>query len=72
MVNKLIKKLRTAADALEDLFVDAKNQNEKVAKKIIKEIKRKKFTKENPHWTQTARGKKIMSKWGKRENSTKN
>lgn len=52
-IKSYVKKLRNAADVLEDLFVFSENETEKVANKILK---RKKL-----HWTQRPENKnKVM------------
>lgn len=82
-INDLIKRLRKAADALDSLLDSDFNSNieaarligDKVERNLNRPIsihkKRKKYTRTKKHWTQTAKGKKLMSKsmkkaWAKR------
>lgn len=59
-IKSFIKKLRNAADTLEELFIFKENENHFVAEKILSRRgpykKRKKL-----HWTQTPEGKRKIS-----------
>ena len=58
-IEKFIKKLRRAADALDELYIDDSSENRKVAQVEILEDKKKRKKK---HWTQTPEGKLKMAK----------
>ena len=73
MINELIKKLRKAADVLDDLLDSFPENNKKAAKSIRKSMeislngsspvveKRKYKKKKKPHWASTPEGKLRMS-----------
>ena len=70
-IEKFIKKLRRAADALDELYIDDSSENRKVAQVEILEDKKKRKKK---HWTQTPEGKLKMAKiikaaWRKKKNN---
>lgn len=59
-IRLLVKKLRNAADSLDDLFVNEKNENETTAKKIINSRKGKSYN--GKHWTQLPENKAKLSR----------
>lgn len=73
MINQLAKKLRMAADLLDELLsVDrpTKHETAETAKKIKATLKKKSTLKgrkykAGTHWTQTPRGRKIMAQRAK-------
>jgi hypothetical protein len=57
----LVKKLRHAADVIDELFYEPSKENKTTAAKIVKKFKPSPFNKNNPHWTQRPENKaKLM------------
>jgi hypothetical protein len=67
MINELIKKLRKAADVLDDLLDQNPSHNGKAKRAIHKAIEKvtKKKKSKAKHWTQRPENKKRFAQWKK-------